>query len=100
MVQNVKEIYADNDGRLIVIEFEVQNVVFRLINVYASNIANATRAELIQDGNGISKAAVGVPFPVPKTGLEAIWNHLLRYRGEQVAREGGQAAPTASGAAT
>lgn len=66
-------------------------------HVYDANIANATRAELIQDGNGISKAAVGVPFPVPKTGLEAIWNHLLRYRGEQVAREGGQAAPTASG---
>lgn len=43
VVQNVKEIYADNDGRLIVIEFEVQNVVFRLINVYASNIESERR---------------------------------------------------------
>lgn len=26
VVQNVKQVYADNQGRLIVIEFEVQNV--------------------------------------------------------------------------
>ena len=23
----------------------------------------------------------GYPFPIPKTGSEAIWNHLLRYNG-------------------
>jgi len=23
----------------------------------------------------------GVPFPVPKNGIEAVWNHLLRYQG-------------------
>lgn len=27
-----------------------------------------------------------VPFPVPKTGLEAIWNHLLRYLGGGIER--------------
>jgi hypothetical protein len=66
-------------------------------HVYKATIDNSTKAELIQDGNGITGTAVGVPFPVPKNGLEAIWNHILRYRGEQVSREGGQAAPTASG---
>lgn len=66
-------------------------------HVYQATLANATRSELIQEGNGISQAAIGVPFPIPKDGLEAIWNHVLRYRGEAVTREGGQAAPTASG---
>lgn len=66
-------------------------------HVYKAIRANATRAELIQDGNGIRGAAVGIPFPQPKDGLEAIWNHILRYRGEGLSRHGGQAAPTASG---
>jgi hypothetical protein len=66
-------------------------------HVYQATIDNATRAELVEGGNGIIQAAVGVPFPVPKDGLEAIWNHILRYRGEKIVREGGQAAPTSSG---
>ena len=66
-------------------------------HVYDETKANATRSELIRDGNGIAKAAVGVPFPIPANGMEAVWNHTLRYRGESITREGGQAAPTASG---
>ncbi|GAB2675678.1 DUF1329 domain-containing protein [Aliiglaciecola aliphaticivorans] len=65
--------------------------------VYDAAKANATRAELVQGGNGIKNAAVGVPFPIPQSGVEAIWNHILRYRGEGIKRFGGQAAPTASG---
>lgn len=57
----------------------------------------ATTAELIEGGNGIKNTAVGVPFPIPSNGLEAIWNHLLRYRGLSIERNGGQAMPTASG---
>ena len=66
-------------------------------HVYQETLNNATKSELVQDGNGIIQATVGVPFPIPKDGLEAIWNHLLRYRGEKIVREGGQAAPTSSG---
>lgn len=66
-------------------------------HVYQATIDNAGRAELIQDGNGITQSAVGVPFPIPQNGLEAIWNHILRYRGEALTRQGGQATPTASG---
>lgn len=43
VVQNVKQVYPDNHGRLIVIDFEVQNFTFRLINVYASNIESERR---------------------------------------------------------
>jgi len=69
-------------------------------HVYQAVKDNATRSELVEGGNGIKQAAVGIPFPVPATGLEAIWNHTLRYRGESVTRAGGQAAPTASGSYT
>ncbi len=69
-------------------------------HVYQAIKENATRAELVEGGNGIKQAAVGIPFPMPANGLEAIWNHIVRYRGENVARFGGQAAPTASGSFT
>lgn len=65
--------------------------------VYDATKANATRAELLDSGNGVSGAATGIPFPIPQNGLEAIWNHTLRYRGEAVQRYGGQAAVTNSG---
>ncbi len=65
--------------------------------VYQATLENATKADLVEGGNGIVQAAIGIPFPVPKDGLEAIWNHILRYRGEKISRQGGQAAPTASG---
>ncbi len=65
--------------------------------VYEATKANAIRAELLAGGNGIKGAVMGIPFPIPQNGLEAIWNHTLRYRGEAVQRNGGQAAVTAGG---
>lgn len=52
----------------------------------------ATTAELVPGGNGVRGAAGGVPFPIPKSGLEVLWNHLLRFRGVAVARQIGQVA--------
>ena len=66
--------------------------------IYERTIANAATATLTDDGNGVMNAAEGIPFPIPKNGLEAIWNHLLRYRGQSVRVTSGQAAPTADGA--
>lgn len=60
----------------------------------------AANAELIEGGNGLRNAAIGIPFPIPSNGLEAIWNHIVRYRGVAASRNGGQAAPTAQGAYT
>lgn len=65
--------------------------------VYDATKTNALNAELVQGGNGVKNAAVGIPFPIPQSGVEAIWNHILRYRGENIRRFAGQAAPTASG---
>jgi len=66
--------------------------------VYDATKENAARAELVQGGNGVENVAICIPFPIPKNGVEAIWNHILRYRGQSVQRSAGQAAVTASGA--
>jgi hypothetical protein len=51
----------------------------------------------VENGYGVTGAINGYPFPIPKTGVEVIWNHLLRYRSEGVARLVSQAAPTRGG---
>ncbi len=68
--------------------------------IYEATREAATTAELLESGNGITKNAnwAGIPFPIPKTGLEVIWNHIMRYRGTGSAkRQIVQAAVTRSG---
>lgn len=40
---------------------------------------NATSAELVDDGQRIVNNYPGTPFPIPKSGLEVLWNHMVRY---------------------
>jgi hypothetical protein len=63
-------------------------------------IQNASTAELTADGNGIKNATRSIPFPIPKNGLETIWNHLTRYRGETTERSVKQVVPTPDGSYT
>ena len=42
---------------------------------------NATGAKTIEGGAALENVLAGFPFPIPKTGSEAIWNHLLRFSG-------------------
>lgn len=65
--------------------------------VYDATKRIALTAEVIGDGAGVSGAILGIPFPIPKTGHEVIWNHLVRYRGTIAARHVSQAAPTRNG---
>ncbi|MCB9772181.1 MAG: DUF1329 domain-containing protein [Candidatus Omnitrophica bacterium] len=55
--------------------------------VYEALKFNAENAQLTSDGNDISGGRITSPFPVPTNGLEAIWNHLLRYRGQSLVRK-------------
>lgn len=48
--------------------------------VYDNTFKNATRAGL--KGLVLENAYGGIPFPIPKSGAEAMWNHLQRWRGE------------------
>ena len=65
--------------------------------VYDATRKIAAVSKLVDDGNGVDGAVIGIPFPVPKNGQEVIWNHLLRYRGETVSCTLGQAAVTRGG---
>ena len=65
--------------------------------IYDATRRVAATAHLEDNGNGVGGAVIGIPFPIPSNGLEAIWNHLLRYRGETVSCMMGQAAVTAGG---
>ncbi|MGH8435750.1 MAG: DUF1329 domain-containing protein [Pseudomonas sp.] len=65
--------------------------------IYDATRSNALNAELISGGNGVQGAAAGIPFPLPQTGQEAIWNHIMRYRGEQIHFVTNQAAVLSSG---
>ena len=68
--------------------------------IYDATRSVAATAKLVDDGNGVDGAVAGIPFPIPAGGQEAIWNHLLRYRGESVACVIGLAAVTRGGAYT
>jgi len=52
--------------------------------VYDNTFKNATSAQLKNDGLTLDGAFGGVPFPVPKNGMEVHWNHLTRWRGEAI----------------
>jgi hypothetical protein len=65
--------------------------------IYDKTIANAKTARTVENGHGVTGAINGIPFPIPQNGVEAIWNHLLRYRADSASRRIAQAAPTRSG---
>jgi len=51
--------------------------------VYENTAKNATAAKL-NDRQFPAGAFGGIPFPIPKNGAEAMWNHLLNWRGESI----------------
>ncbi|MEF9672730.1 DUF1329 domain-containing protein [Pseudomonas sp. MWU13-2100] len=66
-------------------------------DVFAAIKENATKTNLVSGGNGLENFKTAVPFPIPKSGVEVIWNHITRYRGGSVTRLVTQATPQANG---
>jgi hypothetical protein len=54
--------------------------------VYDRVKANATVVATVAGGNGLTNNASDFPFPLASNGVEAIWNHIVRYRGGSVRR--------------
>lgn len=68
------------------------------VAIVEASIENAAgRARLQDNGLSITGARVGIPFPAPKTGAEAMWNHLLRWQGVAVSATYGIAVPDEHG---
>jgi hypothetical protein len=66
-------------------------------DVYDATYNNALNAELGGGGEALVNAILGIPFPIPKSGVEPVWNHKVRYRGESGRRWNSQAAVTTTG---
>jgi hypothetical protein len=64
-------------------------------SVYDNTFKNATRGKLV--GDVPSDVIGGVPFPLPKSGAEVIWNHMLRWRGTSYQTQFTQHQITAAG---
>ncbi|WP_223549226.1 DUF1329 domain-containing protein [Pseudomonas sp. A-B-19] len=66
-------------------------------DVFAAIKRNATNTNLVSGGNGLENFETAIPFPIPKSGVEVIWNHITRYRGGSVTRLVTQATPQPNG---
>ncbi len=66
-------------------------------HVYDKYRENAVTAELLDNGNGVRNTIMTSPFPIPANGLEVIWNHILRYRGEEIGFRSASATPQVDG---
>ncbi|MEN8721133.1 MAG: DUF1329 domain-containing protein [Oceanococcaceae bacterium] len=67
---------------------------------YAATKRNATQARLENDGESLVNAIHGIPFPIPKSGKEVMWNHKTRYRGISTTRFNTQLAVQTNGSFT
>ena len=65
--------------------------------VQQKTIENATKVDLVESGNGLKNYQTAIPFPIPNNGLEAIFNHITRYRGGSFTRNVAQVTPQPNG---
>ncbi len=49
-------------------------------------VKNATKTTLVGGGNGLLNFDETIPFAIPQSGIEVVWNHVSRFRGGSVER--------------
>lgn len=59
---------------------------------------NAEKTETVGPTGLKNYQLQGFPFPIPQNGLEAVWNHIARWRGDALDRYAGQVTPLVNGA--
>ncbi|HSW14524.1 MAG TPA: DUF1329 domain-containing protein [Solimonas sp.] len=64
--------------------------------IYDATQANIGKAKLI-GSDALQGARLGFPFPKPASGVEVMWNHRARYRGDSVDLQSTQAVVGTSG---
>ncbi len=47
--------------------------------VYDNDLKNAVNGQVTDNGMSVKGVYGGTPFPIPKTGIELYWNHVLRF---------------------
>ncbi|MBD9517107.1 MULTISPECIES: DUF1329 domain-containing protein [unclassified Pseudomonas] len=69
--------------------------------VYEAAKVSALHTEEVDGGNGLANfQGRNYAFPIPKNGVEVVWNHLTRYRGPNQRRLSAQATPQTNGSFT
>ncbi len=69
--------------------------------VYDKVKQGAQVVQLVNDGNGLANfEARSYPFPIPKNGVEVVWNHLARYRADNKRVTSVQVTPQVDGSYT
>ena len=64
--------------------------------IYDATQANRGRAKLL-GSDALTGAKLGFPFPSPGNGVEVMWNHRVRYRGDAMVLQTRQALVLANG---
>lgn len=77
--------------------YETRRTAAMPSSIYEAAARNATQTKLVRGGNGLENFNTAIAFPVPKDGLEVIWNHITRYRGGSARRVVAQATPQVNG---
>lgn len=67
--------------------------------IYAAAKQSALKTTTLDGGNGLQGFSDSryYAFPIPKSGVEVVWNHITRYRGGNVQRLIAQATPQTNG---
>ena len=71
--------------------YQTRRSAFQPQVIYDNTRKAAESAELLDGGNGFKGAYNAYPFPIPQNGLEALWNHIVRYRGYYTVRRSSEA---------
>lgn len=68
--------------------------------VYDNTFRNATHCKTEEGGMSVDGCFGGIPFPIPKSGIEVIWNYILRIEPESVEFGSKNIVGTSNGART
>jgi hypothetical protein len=68
--------------------------------VYDGTARNATGCKTVDAGMSVEGCFGGIPFPIPKSGIEVIWNYILRIEPESVEFGSKNIVGTSNGART
>lgn len=65
--------------------------------MYDNTRRNAEKARLLEGGQRLRRGLWRHSFPIPQSGVEAVWNHVARYRGTYAVRQSSDASVQRNG---
>ncbi len=81
LTEGTKELLKRYPASMRLDVYPTHRVVALPAKVLSNTGKNAVGTKSVNGGLGVENMLPGVPFPIPKTGAEAMWNHLVRYTG-------------------